>query len=83
MEKTSAMQTIRLRVNERVYKNLIRLLSKFSKDDVQVIEEDDKYLSIQQYLEKELSTIEDGTAEYLDIDELDKTLDATIRKYEA
>ena len=83
MEKTSAMQTIRLRVNERVYKNLIRLLSRFSKEDVQVIEEDEKYLSIQQYLDKELSTVEDGTAEYVDIDELDKTLDATIRKYEA
>lgn len=83
MEKTSAMQTIRLRVNERVYKNLIRLLSRFSKEGVQVIEEDEKYLSIQQYLDKELSTVEDGAAEYIDIDELDKTLDATIRKYEA
>lgn len=77
------MQTIRLRVNERVYKNLIRLLSRFSKEDVQVIEEDETYLSIKQYLEKELSTVEDGTAEYIDLDELDKTLDATIRKYEA
>jgi len=77
------MQTIRLRVNERVYKNLIRLLSRFNKDDLQVIEENDTYLSIQKYLEKELSTIEDGTAEYIDIDELDESLDETIRKHEA
>ena len=77
------MQTIRLRINDRVYKTLIRLLSKFNQDDIQVIEENDNYLSIQQYLEKELSTVEDGSAEYIDIDELENTLDATIRKHEA
>jgi len=77
------MQTIRLRVNDRVYKTLIRLLSKFNKDDIQVIEENDNYLTIQQYLIKELSTVEDGSAEYIDIDELENTLDATIRKHEA
>ena len=77
------MQTIRLRVNDKVYKSLIRLLSKFGKDEIQVIEEDDNYLSIQEYLRKELSTVEDGSAEYIDIDELDNSLDATIRKHEA
>jgi len=82
-EKKQAMQTIRLRVNDRVYRNLIRLLSKFNKDDIQVIEEDENYLSIQQYLKKELSTVEDGSAEYIDIDDLENTLDATIRKHEA
>jgi hypothetical protein len=77
------MQTIRLRVNEKVYKNLIRLLSKFSKEEIQVIEENDTFLSIQQYLEKELASVEDGSAKYLSIDELDNNLDATINKYEA
>ena len=82
-EKSQAMQTIRLRVNDRVYKTLIRLLSKFNQDDIQVIEENDNYLSIQQYLKKELSSVEDGSAEYIDIEELENTLDATIRKHEA
>ena len=81
-EKSQTMQTIRLRVNDRIYKTLIRLLSKFNKDDIQVIEENDNYLSIQQYLKKELSTVEDGSAEYIDIEELENTLDATIRKHE-
>ena len=76
------MQTIRLRVNDRVYKNLMRLLSKFGRDDIQVIEEDENYLSIQQYLKKELSKVEDGSAEYIDIDDLEDTLDATMRKHE-
>ena len=77
------MQTIRLRVNDKVYKNLIRLLSKFSREEIQVIEENDTFLSIQQYLEKELASVEDGSAKYLSIDELDNNLDATIDKYEA
>ena len=77
------MQTIRLRVNEKVYKNLIRLLSKFSKEEIQVIEENETYLSIQQYFEKELASVEDGSAEYTTIEDLENRLDATIDKYEA
>ena len=77
------MQTIRLRVNEKVYKNLIRLLSKFSKEEIQVIEENEMYLSIQQYLEQDLTSVEDGSAEYTTIEDLENRLDATVRKNEA
>lgn len=77
------MHTIRLRVNDKVYKNLIRLLSKFSKEEIQVIEENETYLSIQQYLERELTSVEDGNAEYITFEELENRLDATIRKNEA
>ena len=76
------MQTIRLRVNDKVYKNLIRFLSKFSKDEVEVIDENDTFLTIQQYLEKELASVEEGTAKYTTIEALENRLDATIRKNE-
>ena len=61
----------------------IRLLSKFSKEEIQVIEENETYLSIQQYLEKEFTSVEDSSAEYTSIEELENRLDATIRKNEA
>jgi hypothetical protein len=77
------MHTIRLRVNDKVYKNLIKILSKFSVEEIQVITEDDTFISIQKYLEKELAQVEDGSAEYIDINELDDQLDDTIRKHEA
>lgn len=77
------MQTIRLRVNDKVYKNLMRLLSKFNKEEIQVIEENDTFLSVQKYLEQELSRIESGSADFVDIEQLDNHLEATIRKYEA
>jgi len=71
------MQTIRLRVNDKAYKNLIRLLSKFSKDEVEVIEENDTFLSIQQYLEKELASVDEGTAKYTTIGALEDRIIST------
>jgi hypothetical protein len=46
------------------------------------IMEDFEFISIQAYLEKELNKVKDGSAEYLSIDELDESLEATIRKHE-
>ncbi len=77
------MQTIRLRVNDKIFKNFMWLLSRFDKEEIQVVKENHEFLSIQQYLESELNNIETNKAEFIDIDRLDKDLDATIRKYEA
>jgi len=77
------MQTIRLQVNSNIYKHIMWFLSKFKKDELLVIEEDQEFLSIQQYLQKELAAIENGEAEFITINELDRDLQATIDKYEA
>jgi len=77
------MPTIRLQVNNHIYKHLMWFLSRFKKDEIQIIEEDQTFLSVQQYLQKELALIESGEAEYISIDELDRELQATIDKYEA
>jgi hypothetical protein len=71
------MQTIRLRINDKVYKNVIRFLSNFGKDEVEVIEENDTFLSIQQYLEKELASVEEGTAKYTTIEALEDRISST------
>ena len=76
------MQTIRLRVNEKIYKNLMWFLSRSNKEEIQVIQEDDEFLSVKHYLEKELKNIENGNVESIGIEQLDKDLEATIRKYE-
>lgn len=77
------MQTIRLQVNNNIYKYLMWFLSRFKKDEIQIIEEDQEYLSVQEYLKKELSRVEEGKAEYISLNELDKDLQSTIDKYEA
>jgi hypothetical protein len=77
------MQTIRLRVNEKVYKHLMWFLNKFSKDELQIIEENEEFLSIQEDLYRELEKVEKGNAEFIDLQQLDDELESTIRKYEA
>jgi len=76
------MQTIRLRVSDNIYKNLMWLLNRFTKEEIQVISENDEFLSTQAYLKAELEKIENGTAEFISLDELADELEATIEKYE-
>lgn len=76
------MQTIRLRVNDKIYKHLMWFLGRFDKEEIQVIREDDEFISIQEYLKKELDEVENGTAEFVSIDQMDNELETTIKKYE-
>ena len=77
------MQTIRLRVNDKIYKHLMWFLRRFNKEEIQVIRENNEFLSIQEYLNKELEKIENGTAEFMNIDQLDNELETAIQNYEA
>ena len=76
------MQTIRLQVSSGTYKHLMWFLSRFKKEEIQIIKEDEEFVSVQNYLKEELASIEDGSAEFVDIDELDAELETTIRQYE-
>jgi hypothetical protein len=57
-------------------------LKRFGKNEIEVINENKEYLSVQEYLKKELENMENGTAEFVSFNELDQELEATIRKYE-
>lgn len=76
------MQTIRLRVNDQIYKNLMWFLKRFNKEEIQIIEENEDFLSIQDYMKKELKLVEKDTAEFISLEELDSDLENSIRKYE-
>ena len=76
------MQTIRMMVSDKVFDNLMWFLSRFTTDEIQVIKESNEYVSIQNYLQHELSQIEEGKAEYLTLEALDQQLEETINKYE-
>ena len=77
------MQTIRLRVNDKIYKNLMWFLERFKKDEIQVINENAEFISIQQYLNMELEALESGKSDLMSIDQLESDLESTIRKHEA
>ena len=42
----------------------------------------DVFISIQEYLKKELEEVENGTTEFVSIDQLDNELETTIKKHE-
>lgn len=77
------MQTIRLRVNDKIYKHLMWFLRRFNNEEIEVITENEKFISVREYLQEELNKVEDGNAEYISIDQLDNELENTIRKHEA
>lgn len=76
------MQTLRLRVNERVYDKLIWFLSKFSKDEVEIIPEDIVFESNQKYLAGELDEILKGKANFIEMDEAEQRLENILDKHE-
>ena len=76
------MQTIRLRVNDSIFQQLMWFLKRFGKNEIEVISENDEYFSIQEYLKKELEKIENRTAEFISLNQFDEELESTIRKYE-
>ncbi len=76
------MQTIRLRVNNKVYSNLMWFLKRFRNDEIQVINEDSNFMSVQEYMKNEIHKLESAEAEMMSLEELDDDLEITIRKYE-
>jgi hypothetical protein len=76
------MQTLRLRVNERVYDKLIWFLSKFSKDEVEIIPEDIIFETNQKYLADELDEILKGKVNFIGLDEADQRLESILDKHE-
>jgi len=76
------MHTLRLRVNDRVYHKLIGLLSKFSKDEVEVIPENHDFIVNQKYLSGELNEILNGKAKFMEMEEVEKRLKNIIRNNE-
>ncbi len=76
------MQTIKLRVNEKVYEKLVLILKRFSKSDIEIISEDDHFLKDKNYLHNELHEIDKGNAKFFSMDELEIELEKVISRHE-
>jgi hypothetical protein len=76
------MHTIRLKVNDKIYDKLLWLLSKFSRDEVEIEVEDSTFIHDQKYLEKELQEIISGEANFIGVEEAEERLSNRIKKHE-
>lgn len=76
------MHTVKLRVNDGVYDKLILLLSKFNKDEIEIINETSDFTKNQKYLANELNEIINGKAKFVEVDEAEKQLEKIIKIHE-
>jgi len=77
------MLTIKLKVNETVAGHLYWFLSKFSKDEIEILEENPEFNKIQNYLTEELRQIDSGSVKLMTVEEAETEIEKTIRKYES
>lgn len=75
------MKTIKLNINDSIYNEVINLLSKYNKEDIEIISEDLKNSEIKKYLDNELEDIDSGNASFMSADEVDNILNDTLNKY--
>ena len=73
------MQTITIRVHDSVYDKVKSLLAKFTKEEVEMVE--DKKSEIKAYLQEELDDINSGTAHFVSEEEAIRQTDAYIAKH--
>jgi len=59
------MHTLQLKINDKVYDRFLWLLSKFSKEEVEIVNEDQDFVSTQSYLQKEFDEIQSGNANFI------------------
>ena len=72
------MHTIRLKISDKVYDKFLWLLSKFNKEEVEIISDNQDFLTTQIYLHKELEEIQNDSASFLSQDEFENRLDEII-----
>jgi hypothetical protein len=58
------------------------MLSKFRKDELEIITENEEYLSVQRYLQDELNEMNEGKAGYQTLEDLENTLESAVKKHE-
>ena len=69
------MHKIELKINDKVYDRFLWLLSKFNKEEVEIISDDQDFLSTKSYLQKELDEIQNGNVKFISQSELENRLD--------
>lgn len=76
------METIRLQFEPSIKTKILELLKTFSKDELQIIQEDPSFEENKERLTRELAKIENGTASYTTLEELNLVLEKRISSYE-
>lgn len=82
------MEAIRLEFQPEIKEKVLKLLSKFSPNELRIIEEDSDFVDPNFFenkkkLEAAAAKIDNGTAKFYTFEELDEILEKTISRYES
>jgi hypothetical protein len=80
--KTMTKHTLKLKIDDRIYDQLIQQLGKFSKDEVEIVLDEPNSVETKKYLDAELNEIMSGNAIFLTLNEAEQRLETRIRKHE-
>lgn len=72
------MQTLKLRVSDRMYDKLMQVFIQLDASEVEVLDTDASFEASRKYLQAELKEIEEGKATFYSLDELDQRLDKML-----
>lgn len=73
------MKSLELKVNEKIYRKLLWLLSQFSSEDLIIV---GKEQEVKDYLDRELKEIDNGNAKFTTLEEMEVMLEDRIKKHE-
>jgi hypothetical protein len=76
------MHTLKLKINDRVYDHLIWLLGKFSKEEVEIVSDEEHFSETKLQLESELNEILSNNASFLTLNETEHRLEQIVRNNE-
>lgn len=80
------MEAIRLEFQPEIKEKILKLLSSFSSDELRIVDEDvvdSNFIENKKKLEATAAKIDNGTAKFYTLEELDEILEKTISKYES
>ena len=76
------MHSVKLKIDDKIYDTLLKLLSKFNKDELEIVIEDSNWVEQKQYLEAELKEVIEGNATFYSMNEVEQRLEKIIKKHE-
>jgi hypothetical protein len=72
------MYTIQLKISDKVYDRFIWLLSKFNKEEIEIVSESSDFTSTKEYLNNELNEIKNGKATFISQEDFEKRLNEIV-----
>ncbi|MEQ9188487.1 MAG: hypothetical protein RLP15_12190 [Cryomorphaceae bacterium] len=77
------MAILRIQISDKVLDKVLWLLGHFSKDEVEIIEEDLEFLKQKQFVQDELRRMDNGEVDFISVDEMNRQVRELVAKYGA